>query len=241
MSDGLWDSSIREGRPGRDDFRLLGRLLSALLRLWGRTWRIDATSLDEEAARGLGPNGNLIYAFWHNRMVMLAFTHRHRNIQVLSSTSRDGQLMMAVLRRMGYGNVPGSSSRGGASGLRKMARLCRRGLDAAFTVDGPRGPRGSVKSGIITLAAIGQVPILPLAVSARPRRLLGSWDRTILPLPFSRLRLRQGQAIQIPRDADRGELEKYRLRLERELTDLTNEVDAEMGQRLIAAEDEGES
>ncbi len=147
----------------------------------------------------------------------------------MRSSSKDGRLIAAVLERLGLLSVAGSSSRGGAAGLRKLVKLARAGSDTSVTVDGPRGPRYRVKEGILQLAALSGAPIIPTAVSPSGVKYLGSWDRTMLPMPFARIRVRYGAALSIPRKAGREDLDRYRLELEQNMHDLCDRLDGENG------------
>ena len=209
-------------------------LLAGFLRAWGATWRVDEDRAALAAARAASPNGALIYIFWHNRMVMLSYTHRGRNAQVLRSGSRDGQLIAAVNRRLGFGMPAGSSSRGGAAGLRRLLQATRAGLDTALTVDGPRGPRGHVHAGALELAALSGCPLVPVAAASRACFAFGSWDRTLLPWPGARLHLRYGPPRLVARDMDDQNRERLRRTVQTELASFTDALDRDCGREPIA-------
>jgi len=231
---GHWDvgeDRLPAGERRRLEFQAM--LLAGWLRAWGATWRVDEDRAALAAARAASPNGAVIYVLWHNRLVMLSYTHRGRNAQVLRSGSRDGQLIAAVNRRLGFGMPAGSSSRGGAAGLRKLLQATRAGLDTALTVDGPRGPRGHFHAGALELAMLSGCPLLPVAASSRRRFRVGSWDRTLLPWPGSRLRLRYGSPRLVPRGLDAAALEALRRELQAELAGFTDALDRECGSEPI--------
>lgn len=231
MTDAGWNGAERP-RSDRERRAIArrGAWLARLLRLWGATWRLREENPEKvREAREASPSGGVIYVFWHNRMVMLSWTHRRQDIRILMSSSRDGRLLAALAENLGHGTVAGSSSRGGAAGLRRLVQLSRRGRDTALAVDGPRGPRGRLKPGALQLAALAGTPVVPVAVSARPARILGTWDRTILPLPFARLRLRYGEPLAVSPGAARGDLDALREALEVRLRALTDGLDAELG------------
>lgn len=231
---GHWDAGEdRLGRGERRRLEWLAALLAGVLRALGATWRIDEDRAALAAARAASPNGALIYVFWHNRMLMLSYTHRHRGIQVLRSGSRDGQLIAAVNRRLGYTMPAGSGSRGGAAGLRRLLQGLRAGQDVALAVDGPRGPRGHLHAGALELALLSGCPLLPVAVASSRMKGFGSWDRTLLPWPGQRLRLRYGAAECLPRDLDAAALESARLALQASLQAFTDALDAELGRSAI--------
>jgi lysophospholipid acyltransferase (LPLAT)-like uncharacterized protein len=197
------------------------RLLKATMRLDYRNREV-LTRIREQ-------DGPYILAFWHSRFVMMTYAYPGRNMSVLSSTSRDSQLLAQVLHRFGHKSAWGSSTRGGAGALRAIVRRIRKGSDAGFTPDGPRGPRRRVQVGVIAAARLSGKPIIPVAFSAKPARRLRSWDRTLLPYPFSRGLFLYGEPIRVARTADDAEEERCRLTLEAELDRLTDLTDLEIG------------
>jgi len=213
--------------------RFAAGLLALLLRAWAAGWRVEEDDQALRRIRERSPSGGVIYAFWHNRMIMLAYTHRRRDIQVLRSSSRDGRLIAELLLRFGYGTIAGSSSRGGSAALRQMLALGRRGLDTGITVDGPRGPRGRLKAGALQLAALSGNPIVPICVASRRGHVFGSWDRSILPWPLSRLHIRYGEPLFVPRDAGKEEQEILRRKLEDELRHFSDGLDVSLGREPI--------
>lgn len=170
-----------------------------------------------------------IFAFWHERLLMMPYCYDGSRAVVLVSEHRDGRTVAAILRRFGMLVAAGSSSAGGARGLREMLQRVREGYDVGITPDGPRGPPRRAKSGVIAAARLGGLPIIPVAFAARPARRLGSWDRTLVPRPFARGLFLYGEPIEISRRADEGEVERCRERLERELSELTDRADAALG------------
>ncbi|MEZ4395449.1 MAG: DUF374 domain-containing protein [Candidatus Krumholzibacteriia bacterium] len=225
-----WDAG--EDRLAPKERRALERqawAIAGFLRLWGGSWRVDEDRQALDAARQASPNGTLVYVFWHNRMLMLSYTHRERGIHVLRSGSRDGQLIAAVNRRLGYGMPAGSGSRGGSAGLRRMLQASREGADTALTVDGPRGPRGHLHGGALQLAALSGCPLVPVAVAAPRMHVFGSWDRTLLPWPLQRLRIRYGAPRLVPRGLGGDALEALRREVQLELQRFTDDLDLELG------------
>lgn len=198
------------------------RLLKATMRLEYRNREV----LERVRAEA----GPYILAFWHSRFVMMTYAYPDRNMSVLSSTSRDSLLLARILWRFGHKSAWGSSTRGGAGALREIVRRIRKGSDAGFTPDGPRGPRRRVQPGVIAAARLSGKPIIPVAFSARPARRLRSWDRTLLPYPFGRGLFVYGEPLWVPRAAGDAEEEGCRLKLEAELDRLTDLTDTEMGQ-----------
>jgi lysophospholipid acyltransferase (LPLAT)-like uncharacterized protein len=188
-----------------------------------------------EALRPLwGAGRPLIYGVWHGRILIVPWlnarfrrTDGARNVRVLASRSRDGELVAAFVRRFGLDVVRGSSSRGGAAALRELARALHAGDDVAVVPDGPRGPSGHAQAGIVSLAATSGAPIVPLGVAAWPARRLGSWDRFMVPAPFARCAVVFGAPVAVGRHDDR---EAVRVAVEQALQTVTDAAD-----RLVAA------
>lgn len=218
--------------PAKDSrFPRLGRALAAalaaaLIRALGATWRVRVfgPSPFDSAERPL------LGALWHRSVFMAAHQFRDRRAVVIVSRSRDGDWIEALLSRLGYAPSPrGSSSRGGAMALRQQIRTVRETGAGALLCDGPRGPAGVAKPGVLLLARACRTPLRPIALSARPALRFGSWDRMLLPLPFARVVCAYGDPIPVPHDADDAALEACRSRLERALTQLTAEADRRLG------------
>ncbi len=208
--------------------KLLSLLGALVIRFLGATWRVEWRGVEHlERARELSEQ--VVFCFWHGRLLVLSYTHRSRDIQVLASEHPDGDLMGRTIRWLGFGHLKGSSTRGGARALRDLTRVLREGFDIGLTVDGPRGPRGSVQQGAIELSRMTGSAVIPLSNSSRPRKLFRSWDRFQLPLPFARVVVSYGEPFVVPPDAGEGERERHRLLLEERLDGLTSGLDRAMG------------
>ncbi len=164
-----------------------------------------------------------ILAFWHRQLIPLLGKSRWKGpITVMSSQSKDGQFSTATLSWFGIESVSGSSTRGGSAAVRGILRVARSGKSIVFTPDGPRGPAGVVKDGVIFTARASQLPIVPLAFALKKYKQLRSWDRMMIPIPFSKGVCMYGEPMIVPRD---GNIEEWRLKLERTLNDLTAEAE----------------
>jgi lysophospholipid acyltransferase (LPLAT)-like uncharacterized protein len=174
--------------------------------VWATTrWRL----IGAEHARPFADRP-VILAFWHEclplavpawRLIARCVPQRAgRRPQVLISRHRDGRLIAAAVRPFGIEVVHGSSNRGGAAGLRGLARVLAEGGAAAITPDGPRGPRRVAAPGVAQLAALTGVPVLPCGAATSRMRLARSWDRMRFPLPFARGVVVVGAPIAVPRD-----------------------------------------
>ncbi len=128
-----------------------------------------------------------ILCFWHGRLLMMPYAwDRARPIRVLASDHRDGRLIAASVTPFGITSIVGSSTRGGSGAFRTMLRSLRAGDCIGMSPDGPRGPRMRAREGAVSLARHAGVPVIPIAYSARWWRVLGTWDRFIVALPFTR-------------------------------------------------------
>ncbi|PYM80816.1 MAG: hypothetical protein DME09_18470 [Candidatus Rokuibacteriota bacterium] len=203
-------------RGDRLVLRALASLGAALVRLLGRTMRITVLG-DPQVAPLWAGSRPLIYAVWHGQILMMPLvTERLRRargaraVHVLTSASRDGELLAEFVRRFGLGVIRGSSSRGGASALRRLARRLREGADVAVAPDGPRGPRARAQAGVIVLAELTGAPLVPVAFAAEPAWRLGSWDGFEIPRPFGRGALAFGAPLPVrgrDREVARKDLE----------------------------------
>ena len=208
----------------------LVRLAALYLQLVYRTTRW--MTVQPPKTRDLVAKGTpFIACFWHGRMMMMrAAMPRDGSIHILISGHRDGQLISRAAAHLGVRTVTTSSKGSGAAALRAMQRLAESGNSVAVTPDGPRGPRMRAKMGAIKAAQMSGAAIIPLSGAASWRRILGSWDRFCLALPFGRGVIFWGEPMQVPRDADAGTLEGLRLDLEERLNQLTAEADRHFGQ-----------
>lgn len=195
-----------------------------LILLLGATWRIrwkDQENLVQAQSHGR----RVIYAFWHGRMLVLSYSHRCHKIHILVSRHRDGEYIARTVRRLGIVPVRGSTTRDGLRAFFRMADRALAGYDLAITPDGPRGPRHKAQLGVIYIAQRTGAPIVPLTNSAEKRWLLSSWDRFLIPKPFSRVLIVYGKPMYIDEKLNSEGLEKQRVRLEEELIRVTEEAD----------------
>jgi hypothetical protein len=177
------------------------------------------------------PAGQGIYSCWHNRLALCLDAYfdyaaprvNTRGLAAMVSASRDGAFLTAVLEALHVQPVRGSSSRRGRQALLEMTRWAERGYDLAITPDGPRGPRYKVQPGIISLAQITGLPILPFSYHLNWKVQIKSWDRFQIPIPFARCEVRALPVIRVPRDAGDEEREQLRLQLEQTMMSITED------------------
>jgi lysophospholipid acyltransferase (LPLAT)-like uncharacterized protein len=221
------DKRIVRSRAGRT---LLAALASLYIRVIHRTTRWKQVVPPATAAL-LESGAPVIIAFWHGRMIVMrgAWTHRPDALHLLISDHRDGRVISRALEILGFGTVAGSSRRGGTTALRTINRLLRDGATVGITPDGPVGPRMRAKAGAVKAAQVSGAPIIPVSGGVARRRLLGSWDRFCLCLPFTRGLILWGEPLAVPRKADAATLEARRVELEHRLNALTEKADATLG------------
>lgn len=178
-----------------------------------------------------------IVAFWHQRILLMHHIWRSaKPISMLISRHRDGRIIARTVAHLGVGAIAGSSGKGGAGALREMVRTLKRGAYIGITPDGPRGPRMRAAMGIVDTARLSGAPILPAVYAVRRRKVVASWDRFIIALPFTRGVLMWGDPIIVPAGADRDQRERLRLKLEESLNALTAEADRLCGHAPILPE-----
>jgi len=171
-----------------------------------------------------------LVAFWHGRLLMASLAWRYDTVfRMVISEHPDGQLIACGVGRLGIETIAGSTTRGGARVLRRMVRALNEGACVGVTPDGPRGPRMRAAPGIVQAARLAGAPILPLAVAARSSRVLGTWDRMMLPLPFCRGIIRWGAPIEVPAEADGEGIGFAAALVEGRLNDMQREIDRQLG------------
>ncbi|MEE9219451.1 MAG: lysophospholipid acyltransferase family protein [Acidobacteriota bacterium] len=144
----------------------LGPLLIRTLRLLMVLEHRGRGAVEALSARG----ENYILAFWHGQLLMMPCSYPGRRISVLISEHRDGELISRTLGRLGFEVTRGSTTSGGARALRQLVRLARQHYDVAITPDGPRGPRHRVQAGVIELARLSRLPIIPVAFGCSKKK-----------------------------------------------------------------------
>ncbi len=177
---------------------------------------------DEAGVLSLPSPSPMIFAFWHNRMFLLPYIyHRYfpgRKGACLVSASQDGEMIARVLGRFGLLTVRGSSSRRGLEAFRELVQNLHSGYDVAITPDGPRGPRYKAHPGVAGLSTLSGNVILPMSYHLSWKIEIPSWDRFMIPLPFSRCDIRLGELL---RPGEKANPETETKRLEEKLNTLS--------------------
>jgi lysophospholipid acyltransferase (LPLAT)-like uncharacterized protein len=167
------------------------------------------------------PEGPRIMVFWHNRIPAISigflrhYPRRHptrKGVSVLTSPSKDGDILAGVMANLGMGSVRGSSSRRGSTAIRELTALLESGVDLAITPDGPRGPKYSLGPGAVFLSQKTGIPIMLLHARYHNAIRLKTWDNFAIPLPFSRVDITIDPYMTI--DPEATDLESERLRIE---------------------------
>ena len=172
---------------------------AAWLRFTGATMRLRYHGREGALPEDDGP---VIYAFWHSQLPLMPWVQLRPPSVAPISRSKDGEWTARLFSRLGVEPVRGSTTRGGASALREMVEAARAGKDLAITPDGPKGPAEQVQPGAIWLARLTGRPLLPVAFACRPRIRARSWDRMLVPMPFSKGVFQYGELLWVARDAD---------------------------------------
>lgn len=186
-------------------------VVRALVWLVGLTWRFEVIAEDGVVPVLAGQQaGSEIYCFWHQCVLPCTMYFRNSGAVILISRSFDGELVTRVLRMFGFDAVRGSSSRGAREGLLGLTRVIESGRTAIFTADGPRGPIYRTKMGPIKLAQVTGAPIGAFHLEPERAWTMRSWDRFLVPKPFTRICVSWAQWTHVPRKLSSGQFEEKR-------------------------------
>jgi len=200
-------------------------LMQLYIRLVFRTntWRVEGGDIP---VRLLENHRSLIFAFWHGRMMMIPrMTPRLAPVHMLISAHRDGRIIAGAVSYFDIGYIAGSSRRGGVGALRAILKQLGDGEWVGITPDGPRGPAMRASAGIVNIARLARVPVVPVVFATSRRRVLNTWDRFYLALPFGRGLYLWGEPIEVAADLDDDGVERTRLLIEERLNALSEEAD----------------
>lgn len=183
-----------------------------------------------ERVREVAESEKVIYAIWHSRMVLFSYLYKGVSGITLVSESKDGEIATRIIHQQGNKAFRGSTTRGGPRALVKMIKALKEKDRVAFlTVDGPQGPRCRVQPGVIALAKKTGYPILAASYSGKKIKVFSSWDRFVVPFPFTKCRVVYGSPLIVPKDADKEEEKRCLVKLENELNQITDEADQFFG------------
>lgn len=202
----------------------------------GYVWLVRATSRwvdenEEMTAEAWAGSKPVIIAFWHNRLFLMPYCwSSSAPFHMLISSHADGRLISKTASWFGISTVTGSSSKGGTQAMRELVRHLNAGTSVGITPDGPRGPRMRAGDGAIALAKLSGATILPAAVATSGRQVLSTWDKLIVPLPFTRGARVWGTPISVSKDCTAEDSTRLREKLEQSLIAVSNRADALVGQ-----------
>jgi lysophospholipid acyltransferase (LPLAT)-like uncharacterized protein len=208
---------------GRRRFTLRQRIVLRMIiwvgywfiRLIGPTLRVCISF--EEGAQETLESRPLIGSLWHSCLIPATYICRDLGVRVMSSNSYDGEYMGRIIHKFGFVAVKGSSSRNAVRALLGLRRALEDGWTVAFTLDGPRGPRHKVKPGPVALGRSSGVRLTMFHAAVDKAWVLNTWDRLMIPKPFSRVLLRFGRLIPVPRNANDEDVERYQGELQASL------------------------
>lgn len=228
MSEADW----RASRLKRIEVAAIAAIGYPVLAALGRTfrWREEgAEHIQSVLASGRQP----ILALWHGRILAATIYFRDRGVVAVTSQNFDGEWIARIMRRFGYQQARGSTSRGGGKALLQLSRDMAEGRTAAFTVDGPRGPAYQAQPGAVWLAKVTGNPIVPFHAEASPCWTARSWDRAQIPKPWSRVAMVIGEPLEVPAEANEETMETKRVELERRLGELQSRALELVGVRRV--------
>ena len=209
--------------------QLAAWLVWACVRVVASTIRFTYNDRSEYFREARANRRPAIFCFWHNRLALvipaykayLRGRHTSAGGAALVSASRDGAFISSIIHKFGIQPVRGSSSRRGSQALLELITWAERGYDLAITPDGPRGPCYRLQDGILSLAQVTGLPVIPISLNLEWKVRLKSWDRFQIPLPFSRCEVILEKPVVVPREASDSAREELRQGLEKVLKDIT--------------------
>lgn len=188
---------------------LVKYLAAFFVKILGITWKYNLQTPK--------PKEKVIYAFWHRNMIPLMYLHRGKNIVILASSSKDGELITGPAKLFGYKSARGSSGRKGSSATRELIKLAKEN-SIGITPDGPKGPSEKLKNGVLFISYFTKLPIILVAVDINKEKVFNSWDRFRLPHFFSKINITYSNPIYIK---TKEEIEEKKEFLQNKLDELT--------------------
>ena len=202
------------------------------IRVIGSTLRYEVSAEDGVVDAGSLPEPCTVAPFWHRAVFSAVYFFQRRGIAVMTSRSFDGEYIARIISNFGFVPVRGSSSRGAVSALLGMNQVIREQGVAAFTIDGPRGPKYVAKPGPILVAKKTAAPVRCFYVAVSHGWTLSSWDEFVIPRPFARAYIRWSSKINVPEDANEGEMAELHSEMQRALERVRDFAQNAAGSRL---------
>jgi hypothetical protein len=210
---------VKKGIVQQVMVRVVPFLAAWLLRIWFATCRVSVQGADFRRMAD-EYNNAVIAAFWHYSLFYVFYHLRTESAAVLVSASEDGDYIARLAENLNFTTVRGSRNRKGLRALKELIGCLKRGEHIGIVADGSQGPPLVVQSGAILMASRTGSPVLPLAWSASRYLTFKSWDRTVLPLPFSHIHFCYGEPFFVPPDLSGEKIELYRKQLEERMNEL---------------------
>ncbi len=204
---------MKNSIPRRLSLKLLPLLCSWVMRIWFSTCRINMHG-EKERKKIDGLGGPAIGTFWHHGIIGSFYVLRNESSVLLVSASDDGEYIARLAHHFGLSSIRGSKNKRGTQALRELLGKLREGRNVGIVADGSQGPPMIAQAGAILLASKTGVPILPMVWSASTYFAINSWDRMILPKPFSRIDFYYGEPLVVPNKLNSEGIEEYRSKLE---------------------------
>ena len=213
----------------RSSLRVVPLLYVGITSLLFATCRV--TVHGEEHRRFCQKHRAYICSLWHYGILYILHHFRDESGTVMVSASRDGEYIARVAAYMGFSTIRGSRTSQGVRALIQLLGQLKKGQSVGIVADGSQGPPRRLQAGVLLLAGRSGAPILPFAWAASRYITFSSWDRTVLPLPFSHLTVCYGEPFLVPEKLQEGELEHYRLQLEERMNSLYEEAWSKYGKK----------
>lgn len=212
-------------------FKLIGFFGKLVIDLLFSTTKIETIGYENVAP--ILESRRFVAAIWHARILVFSYLFKGFNFAIMVSRSQDGELIARVLDKQGHDTIRGSSRKGGRAALGRLVETVKNCNRPGIVIpDGPQGPRFQVQPGVVLLAKQTGLPILTGTYSAKAMKVFGSWDRFILPYPFTTCRVVYGNPIYVPQDADSAMLRQCIQRVEEELRAITRTADGYFGHNI---------
>ena len=198
---------------------------TSILNIYCKSWRCTQHNLDENYRELLRQGIKPVFVMWHDQFLPCAYLHRNENAVAIASDSKDGDIVTYVFKKWKYNVIRGSTFKGGVKAVLKAIKTTKEvGTTFAITVDGPTGPRHVAKSGAIFVAKKLDKVIVVATIKPKKFKKFNSWDKFILPLPFTKIDIYYSTPIYLSGDTSKKCLENDRLKLEKFMLDFTNET-----------------
>ena len=195
--------------------------------LWCKSLRVTTVN-GSKFGRLRSEGKNFVIAFWHGSMFVGWFLHRptaQGRISALVSQSKDGEYLSTILERWNYSMIRGSSHIGGKEAMQLMVDAVQSGSPLAITPDGPRGPRCEMKMGAVRTAQRTNVPLVLAGIAMEQKKVLRSWDKFEVPMPFSKVAVHYSDPVTVPQELSGEPLDEFKKGMESELNRLTQDAE----------------